>query len=217
MFGKLFIASGALVSLSLALAAPTRRSSQLSCVRFQYGGPFTSFGADGLIHLYSNVTYWDASTQTTSYNATRLGVVDGKIQPCGDCRTTELYGFDVCQGPDGKGLSGLGNSPSEFYGHLIYSNLGVTSCLGAAHSAGNLTGVDLVQQPCEYDYDVVATNGQYWSMKFGSEGTYQAKLIIAPEGQRDVYGPSLDGTELYEPPTGAGQPWTYYGFEAPSF
>jgi hypothetical protein len=61
----------------------------------------------------------------------------------------------------------------------------VTSCLGAAHSAGNLTGVDLIQQPCEYDYDVVATNGQYWSMTVGSEGTYQAKLIIAPEGQRE--------------------------------
>jgi hypothetical protein len=57
--------------------------------------------------MYANTTYYDASTQTTTYNATRLGLIDGKIQPCGECRTTELFGFEVCQGPGAAGLDGL--------------------------------------------------------------------------------------------------------------
>lgn len=61
-----------------------------------------------MIHLYSNITMNHPETQTLSFNESRLGVsADGTIQPCGDCRTTELFGFEVCQGPDGQGSGGL--------------------------------------------------------------------------------------------------------------
>ena len=69
-------------------------------------GPFTS--GNGYIHIYANVTQFHSDSQTTTFNETRLGInANGELSDCGDCRSTQQFGFEVCQGPDRNGYNGL--------------------------------------------------------------------------------------------------------------
>ena len=120
------LANIALALLPLASAAPAplsaRGGNTLSCVNQMYTGAFTSTGTsltqsrrldlipglNGYIHLYGNVTWQDPDTNELHFNETRLGIAeDGTLQDCGDCRSTQQFGFEVCQGPDRKALEGL--------------------------------------------------------------------------------------------------------------
>ncbi|OWZ77721.1 hypothetical protein C365_03475 [Cryptococcus neoformans Bt85] len=214
MFNKLF----PIALLPLAFSAPAKRSSgTLNCVQFQYGGPFTSFGSGGFIHLYSNVTSFDSSTQHTDYNETRLGLAeDGTIENCGECRTTELFGFEVCQNDQRKGFDGLGNEPSGFYGHVTYTNVSPDiQCLTATKSP--YEGASLKLADCQYDYDSAATSGQYFEMTV-TDGVYHAHLI--DEGS-NFYGPTPElnnnaSLVLYNV-VGPNTTFTSFGFKAPEF
>lgn len=67
-------------------------------------------GFDGYINLYAKVTTFDAETQTTGFNETRLGIADdGTLQNCGDCRSSQQFAFEVCEGPGPEryGFDGL--------------------------------------------------------------------------------------------------------------
>lgn len=60
-------------------------------------------GFNGWIHLYANVT-----EQSGEYTEKRLGILeDGTLGDCGECRSTQQFGFEVCRGPDRKGFEGL--------------------------------------------------------------------------------------------------------------
>ncbi|WWC72420.1 uncharacterized protein I206_106382 [Kwoniella pini CBS 10737] len=221
MFTQLALIASTL--LPFALGAPTvstqqlaKKSTDLNCVQFQYGGPFTSAGFDGFIHLYSNITDFDSETQTTSFNESRLGTSeDGTIQPCGDCRTTELFGFEVCQTSDRKGFNGLGNSPRTFYGHLTYYNVGDFKCLTASSSPYENSTLTL--EDCQYDYEGAASSGQYFELNAADEGYYYAFLV----DEQNVYGPTPElnnnaSLTLYNP-IGANATFTYFGFKAQEF
>ncbi|KAK4688632.1 hypothetical protein P7C73_g1477, partial [Tremellales sp. Uapishka_1] len=204
-----------LALLPLAFSAPTKKTTPLSCVQFQYEAPFTSFGANGFIHLYSNVTVYDSDTETTRFNETRLGLnADGTIEPCGTCQTTELFGFEVCQNADRDGFEGLANSATIFYGHILYTKGEASvSCLSASSSTTN--GSSLVLAPCEYDYDTVASSGQYFEMETNTGGTVTRLVTTGSE----TCGPNADVTDG-EPITlstgtfGGGLPFTYFGFKS---
>ncbi|WVN87075.1 uncharacterized protein L203_102251 [Cryptococcus depauperatus CBS 7841] len=216
---KLVLAS---LLLSLVLGAPSgrsvveKRSAPLSCVQFQYGGPFTASGSDGWIHLYANITHSDADSQKTTFKETRLGLApDGTIQPCGECKTTELFGFDVCQNDERKGFNGLVNSPASFYGHIVYRNVdsGV-KCLTAR--PGTTEGAPLQLEDCQYDYDSAGSSKQYFQMSV-TDGGFRANLL----DQNHVYGPDpqLETTNslvLYNI-EGAKKTFTGFGFKAPEF
>nr|XP_031857901.1 uncharacterized protein CI109_006697 [Kwoniella shandongensis]KAA5524973.1 hypothetical protein CI109_006697 [Kwoniella shandongensis] len=201
------------------LAAPTKRSTPLSCVEYQYGGPFTSSGSNGFIHLYSNVTTsYDPIEETTTFVETRLGLngTDGTIEPCGDCRTTELFGFEVCQNDKRYGYDGLVNSPSSFYGHITYTNVSPSiQCLTATSSPAE--GSSLKLADCQYDYEGAGSSGQYFEMAI-TNGVWSAHLIDDSNG---VYGPNPDVSQdvplvLYDV-IGANKTFTYFGFKAPEF
>ncbi|WWC92143.1 uncharacterized protein L201_007097 [Kwoniella dendrophila CBS 6074] len=217
MFNKLAIVASTL--LPLALGAPTgsapteKRSTDLNCVQYQYGGPFTYQGFNGFIHLYSNITKFDSETQTTSFNETRLSSAeDGTIQPCGECRTTKLFGFEVCQTSDRLGFNGLENSPRSFYGHLTYYNVGDFKCLQASTSP--YEGASLQLADCQYDYEGAASSGQYFEMNIADDGYWYAFLI----DEHNIYGPNpqLNNNEslvLYNP-IAPNATFTYFGFKA---
>ncbi|WVQ75273.1 hypothetical protein IAR50_004886 [Cryptococcus sp. DSM 104548] len=209
--------------LPLAFAAPTNQVSKrsyggdLNCVQYQYSGPFTSEGFNGWIHLYSNVTSFDSSTQTTSFNESRLGLwSDGTIQPCGDCRTTETFGFEVCETDDKLAFNGLENAAKTFYGHLIYQNASPPSyqCLTAERTP--LQGSPLVLRECEYDYDNAASSGQYWHITTYTDGV-EALLV----DKTNSYGPdpklNTNGSLALYDPVGANKTFTYFGFKKQEF
>ncbi|KAK8850323.1 hypothetical protein IAR55_004240 [Kwoniella newhampshirensis] len=201
------------------IGAPTKKGgASLSCVEYQYGGPFESFGASGFIHLYSNITSYDPDTETTAFNETRLGLsaVDGTIEPCGECRTTELFGFEVCQNSQRYGYNGLVNTPSSFYGHITYTNVSPNiQCLTASPKSGE--GASLKLADCQYDFDSVGSSNQYFEMSV-TDGVWSALLIDESDG---VYGPNPDlnnnaSLVLYDV-IGPNKTFTYFGFKAPQF
>ena len=60
------------------------------------------------MNLFANVTKYDGSTQTTLFNETRLSInADGQVAPCGECKTTQQFGFEVCQAQGQYGYNGL--------------------------------------------------------------------------------------------------------------
>ncbi|XAO25381.1 hypothetical protein I312_104204 [Cryptococcus bacillisporus CA1280] len=204
--------------LPLVFSTPIQKSSDtLNCVQFQYGGPFTSFGAGGFIHLYSNVTSFDSSTQHSDYNETRLGLAeDGTIENCGDCRTTELFGFEACQNDQRKGFDGLSNGPNAFYGHVTYTNVSPNiQCLTATKSP--YEGASLKLADCQYDYDSAATSGQYFEMTVTDE-VYHALLV---DEASNFYGPTPElnsnASLLLYNVVGPNTTYTYFGFKAPEF
>ncbi|WRT70453.1 uncharacterized protein IL334_007451 [Kwoniella shivajii] len=221
MFGQLALISAALIPL--ALAAPMasndveKRSTDLQCVEYQYGGPFTSTGFNGFIHLYSNITQYDPESETTSFNESRLGTAeDGTIQPCGDCRTTELFGFEVCQTRDRKAFNGLENSANFFYGHLTYYNVGDFKCLTASNSTFENSTLTLAD--CQYEYETASSSGQYFQMSISDVDDVWYALLV---NDTTSFGPSPNvndnGTlELYDI-IGANKTFTYFGFKAQVF
>ncbi|WVW81031.1 hypothetical protein I302_103022 [Kwoniella bestiolae CBS 10118] len=224
MFKQLTILASAL--LPLALGAPLelqttqveKRSTPLQCVQYQYGGPFTSTGFNGFIHLYSNITQFDSETQTTSFNESRLGSSeDGTIQPCGDCRTTELFGFEICQTRDRLAFDGLQNSATSFYGHLTYYNVGDFKCLTASSTDNGFEGSALTLQDCQYDYEDAAASGQYFEMHIADAGYWYAHLV----DKDTVYGPTpelnINGSLVLYDVIGANKTFTYFGFKAQEF
>ncbi|TYJ51968.1 hypothetical protein B9479_007434 [Cryptococcus floricola] len=208
--------------IPLAFAAPTGElskrddSTHLNCVRYQYSGPFTSTGFNGQIHFYSNITSFDSDSQTTSFNESRLGLAsDGSIQPCGDCRTTELFGFEVCETDSQLAFNGLKNSAHSFYGHVTYSNVSPThQCLAASRLPRE--GSPLALRECEYDYDNAAASGQYWQIT-----TYDESVIAMLVDEQDSYGPTPElnnnGSLVLYDPVGANKTFTYFGFKAQEF
>ncbi|OCF58435.1 hypothetical protein L486_04468 [Kwoniella mangroviensis CBS 10435] len=226
MFKKLTLLASAL--LPLAQGAPfehgasqvDKRSTNLQCVQYQYGGPFTSTGFNGFIHLYSNITQYDPDTQNTSFNESRLGSSeDGTIEPCGDCRTTELFGFEVCQTRDRKAFDGLENSANSFYGHLTYYNVGLFQCLTAT-STGDENGFEgsaLTLKDCEYDYENAAASGQYFEMSISDQGYWYAHSV----DEDTVYGPTPElnnnGSLVLYDVIGANKTFTFFGFKAQQF
>ena len=120
----------ALTLAALALAAPAKKGTPLSCVQYQYTGPFTSFGqsffvklsahrkmtdipfykkgSNGFIELYAVLAQFHSANQTYTYNQTRIGLVNGKIGACGDnCGSAGSFGFEVCQDSSRDGFEGL--------------------------------------------------------------------------------------------------------------
>lgn len=69
-----------------------------------------------------------------------------------------------------------GNSPNSFYGHLLYRNVDTPRCVSSSRSAGSLDNVTLSVRDCDYDYDTVPTNGQYWQMRISEDGVWSAQL-----------------------------------------
>ncbi|EIW69733.1 hypothetical protein TREMEDRAFT_29816 [Tremella mesenterica DSM 1558] len=201
---------------TLAAASPLgKRDDRLSCVQFQYGGPFTSFGLNGWIHLYANVTQFHPDTQTTTFNVTQVGVDgNGEIAACGDCRSTQQFGFEVCQGPDGKGYEGLSNSPEFFYGHILFTyDQSDIQCLEALRIPVNGSTVRLAD--CQYRYSTAGKSNQYFLMST-STGPYEARLV--QDDSAGSYGPIVDSdgvVELYDGP--ATGPFSFFGFQAPIF
>ncbi|WVR08396.1 hypothetical protein IAU60_005451 [Kwoniella sp. DSM 27419] len=217
MFGTLALTAAALAPLAMAL--PTKRSSTLSCVQYQFSGPFAAFGERGLIHFYSNVTQFDPDTQTTAFNETRLGLSDdGTIEDCGECRTTELFGFEVCQNEQRYGYNGLENSATSIYGHVVYTNVSPNYQCVTASDPSNLEGSSLKLADCQYDYDTAGSSGQYWQLT-SSDGDFVALLIN--DNNDGPYGPNPQLNDdqplvLYDV-IGANKTFTYFGFKAPEF
>ncbi|WVQ79471.1 hypothetical protein IAT38_001570 [Cryptococcus sp. DSM 104549] len=226
MFGQIALTAAAI--LPLALGAPTTAtkradSNTLSCVQYQYGGatsPFESFGAGGFIHLYANITQFHPETQTTSFNETRLGVAEDRtIQNCGDCRTTELFGFEVCQATVNRyGFDGLGNGPHTFYGHLVWRNYTPDiQCLTVASTNNTVEGSALTIEPCQYDYENAGKSGQYFHMTV-TDDVWAAHLVDDNNG---VYGPSPalnnNGSLTLYDINGANKTFTKFGFKAPTY
>ncbi|ORX40259.1 hypothetical protein BD324DRAFT_648848 [Kockovaella imperatae] len=212
---KLFAALAAIAPLASAAPALNwvKRSESLSCVQYQYTPPFDSPGLNGFIHLYSNVTQSDGS-----FSETRLGInANGELQPCGECQSTQQFGFEVCQGSESrKGYNGLGNSAGSFYGHILFTNNQATiQCLKAERNPVNRSTI--IVADCEYDYDNVMNSDQYWEVASGrvtrlraSDGSYYGGSYgINPDVQQDQPIQIFDG-----PATG---PFTYLGWKAPTF
>lgn len=214
MLANLLITLG---SSALALAAPTassqmaKRDSQLSCVQFMYGGPFTSFGANGYVHIYANVTQFHSDSQTTTFDETRLGInANGELADCGDCRSTQQFGFEVCQGPDRKGYNGLENSPEFFYGHILFTNDQASiQCLQAERTPVN--GSLIKTATCEYDYDSAGASDQYFQMSVSDDGVYYARLQPDSVGTYGVLVGDDGEVTLYDGP--ATGPFSYLGFK----